>query len=497
MANTLYEYYQSKGQALPTWQQRVPIAQQFGIQNYTGTAEQNALLLAKLQQQGTPAGPMGSVAPQTPQFPNLSPGTPEYLETKARIDALLGQVKDLQLQKEKAGAYETGLGKIGEEIPPEVLQPGITSIEAQREGRITNLEAGAFAPPTKTYDEIYKQAYEQSGLANIQTSITAKDAEISRAKEALINEEGKITENPWLTETGRVGRIRTLYEMAEPQIARLVAERGQLQDQLTTGTSQAEQVATRTQAEELAGRQLKQQELDYLLKAKASETPDKGTPQLKSSASGELIWLYPDGTSVSTGVMEAGKEKAIPTSYREWELAGKPGTYADWISKTATTKPPTASQYQVATYADRIKQAEDIFTSLSDYINNISAFELIKQQKLPNTLRSNEYQLLDQAQRSFINAVLRRESGAAIAESEFENARKQYFVQPGDSSGVIAQKKRNRETVMAGFIREAGSAYTSTEMNEDLRDVVISMGYDYDSMKQDYTDEEIKQALGL
>ena len=52
---------------------------------------------------------------------------------------------------------------------------------------------------------------------------------------------------------------------------------------------------------------------------------------------------------------------------------------------------------------------------------------------------------MDQAQRDFINAVLRRDSGAAINDREFANARQQNSVQPGDSQEVIAQKRANRE----------------------------------------------------
>ena len=62
-----------------------------------------------------------------------------------------------------------------------------------------------------------------------------------------------------------------------------------------------------------------------------------------------------------------------------------------------------------------------------------------------NYLLSPEYQSYVQAKRDFINAVLRKESGAAIAASEFDNADKQYFPQPGDSQQVIDQKRANRE----------------------------------------------------
>ena len=62
--------------------------------------------------------------------------------------------------------------------------------------------------------------------------------------------------------------------------------------------------------------------------------------------------------------------------------------------------------------------------------------------------------MLDQAKRDFTNAVLRRESGAAIAQSEFDSADKQYFPQIGDSDKVIAQKARARQIAIQGVLAE-------------------------------------------
>jgi hypothetical protein len=64
---------------------------------------------------------------------------------------------------------------------------------------------------------------------------------------------------------------------------------------------------------------------------------------------------------------------------------------------------------------------------------------------VPYLFKSDEYKQIEQAQRDFVNAVLRQESGAAIAESEFENAIKQYFPQPGDTAEVVRQKQINRQ----------------------------------------------------
>lgn len=71
---------------------------------------------------------------------------------------------------------------------------------------------------------------------------------------------------------------------------------------------------------------------------------------------------------------------------------------------------------------------------------------------------SAQQQQVEQARRDFVNAVLRQESGAAIGESEFQNASRQYFPQPGDSAAVIEQKARNRALTVQGLQANGGPA---------------------------------------
>ena len=73
-----------------------------------------------------------------------------------------------------------------------------------------------------------------------------------------------------------------------------------------------------------------------------------------------------------------------------------------------------------------------------------------------NYLTSPQFKMYEQAQRNFINAVLRRESGAAIAESEFANARIQYFPQPNDPPEVEL-KRKNRELAIELMLAGAGA----------------------------------------
>lgn len=75
-----------------------------------------------------------------------------------------------------------------------------------------------------------------------------------------------------------------------------------------------------------------------------------------------------------------------------------------------------------------------------------------------STVASPAQQQVEQAQRDFINAVLRRESGAVISEPEFDNARKQYFPQIGDSPAVIKQKADNRRRATELMLQEVPSA---------------------------------------
>jgi hypothetical protein len=70
---------------------------------------------------------------------------------------------------------------------------------------------------------------------------------------------------------------------------------------------------------------------------------------------------------------------------------------------------------------------------------------------LGNTLAGPRGEKFDQLQRDIINAILRRESGAVISDAEFDNARKQYIPQPGDSPETVKLKMENIRTQLKAF----------------------------------------------
>lgn len=123
------------------------------------------------------------------------------------------------------------------------------------------------------------------------------------------------------------------------------------------------------------------------------------------------------------------------------------------------------SQAKAAGFADRMVANEPVLTDQNNVEALASPYERFKAAVplVGNYLVSDQYQSGEQAQRDFLNSVLRRESGAVIGPSEFASGKKQYFPQPGDSEAVLAQKARNRETALAGVQRSAGPAYKKPE----------------------------------
>lgn len=128
----------------------------------------------------------------------------------------------------------------------------------------------------------------------------------------------------------------------------------------------------------------------------------------------------------------------------------------------------TDAQNQAAGYASRAQEAESAIKQFGSVGASLTG---LIGSNLPNALKSPERQQLEQAERNFVNAVLRRESGATIQKDEFDNAAKQYFPQPGDSEAVIAQKAQNRATTIQNLIREAQTAYKGNGSTNNVQNV--------------------------
>lgn len=161
--------------------------------------------------------------------------------------------------------------------------------------------------------------------------------------------------------------------------------------------------------------------------------PQPRNLQLTTDAEGNQLIVNPDGTTRPLTTAEGGP-----------------------VRKVTADRPMTEFQGKAALYGTRAATSDKILANLEDKISTTGLSAAQKLGTAGNFLMSSEQQRVSQAQRDFVNAVLRQESGAVISDAEFENAKKQYFPAPGDDKTTIDQKRANRRMAIAGFKRMSG-----------------------------------------
>lgn len=127
------------------------------------------------------------------------------------------------------------------------------------------------------------------------------------------------------------------------------------------------------------------------------------------------------------------------------------------------TKPLTETQARDLTYGNRGQEASAIIDSLANDVVNFDAlkyagYKFLEPNSVGNALVPDLIRQYRQAQRNFLTAILRRESGASISPSEFSTGELQYFPRPGDDAQTLANKKQLRDTAISSFLQNAGQS---------------------------------------
>lgn len=192
-----------------------------------------------------------------------------------------------------------------------------------------------------------------------------------------------------------------------------------------------------------------------------------------------------NSTQLQTTAMQTGSREKIAGA----EIASREGEgQKNRDAQAAKDKDLTDAQAKAVLFASRMQEAEASLLELADkkVTTSVPGSRTPYVGPAVNALSSANQQKLDQAKRNFINAVLRRESGAVISDSEFDNAEKQYFPQIGDSAAVIEQKKQNRRTAIDGMKAEIPSrktGITDTVSNTTIPDRNAASGGDPNVLK--------------
>lgn len=132
------------------------------------------------------------------------------------------------------------------------------------------------------------------------------------------------------------------------------------------------------------------------------------------------------------------------------------------VSPSPRQRPVTGQERTNLGFYQRAQQANEIAQPLEAGIAKMGPMAQARlgyQGPGSNWIQSPENQSYRQAQRAFTEARLRKESGAAIPEGEYENDAKTYFAQPGDGPDVIKQKQAARKIVLESLGTSTGGAW--------------------------------------
>ncbi len=137
---------------------------------------------------------------------------------------------------------------------------------------IPTVEGELFKKPSQSSQQIYEQAYASSGLADIKAKIQAIDDEVAKERALLTEAIGKIDENPFLTETSRVGRGKRILDQAEQRINNKLNQAKSYQDIYNQGISEVNNMVTRNQNDFNTDQTINTAKLNYLQKKAEQQT---------------------------------------------------------------------------------------------------------------------------------------------------------------------------------------------------------------------------------
>ena len=367
-----------------------------------------------MRQYQTPDGitpPMALPRPAPPQSSMLA---------NQKLSPLMQQVlRNVQASRLTPKAGQVGLptpatAAAGQPAPEMTF--GQKLMEPRAQGMLGAAAAGFEASGYQDRPVSLGQVLGRMGTAGMKSYAAAEDREAAKAASNL---ESLLTQAKIQTELGKGGQAFSGTSLTAQDSNNV----------LTLGQKVADGTATKT---EKATYNMSWQRLSQP-KPETRTAPD-GTVTTVTVPGMDLTGFpVPEGLQAGEKVIG---EKA-PTFNNDEKLAG--AFTNRMIEATSTFENVTAGGYDPANIRD--------FAASS----------------LPLALRasalSDSGQQYLAAKLNFITAVLRKESGAAISDTEFANEDLKYFPQPGESAATIEQKRIARKTAVESMKAQSGGAF--------------------------------------
>jgi hypothetical protein len=177
-----------------------------------------------------------------------------------------------------------------------------------------------------------------------------------------------------------------------------------------------------------------------------------------------------EGINVTYGAPVAGvNAQGEQVFFQPAKGGGAPAVIPGVSPLPREEKPTTEGEKNASGFATRMQEAEKLLSG--DVNANLPGISVQSQKPSvlesgvgffsetgANFLRKPERQMGLQAQRDWVRAKLRKESGATIGDQEMQKEIETYFPQIGDSPQVIKQKSDARQIAIQGMINSAGRA---------------------------------------
>ncbi len=167
---------------------------------------------------------------------------------------------------------------------------------------------------------------------------------------------------------------------------------------------------------------------------------------------------------------EYAKSQGFPGTFQDWEASKKggmslqvdPATGAVTFQQGGNIKPMTEGESKDAVFSTRAEGALPLIDQFGDSLTGQEGIVGGTVGQLPvvgNFAKSEGYQQAEQAGKEFLQAILRKDTGAAITADETSEYGSVYLPRPGDTKATLDQKKVSRrralEAIKAGMPPQA------------------------------------------
>lgn len=261
-----------------------------------------------------------------------------------------------------------------------------------------------------------------------------------------------------------------------------------------------------SQADAADAKLTRQRELEAATEKAKAEAEKRNTPDYQWFSGEGMFNMNPymAGPNGPLQVSRATQKRDELTAYQRAQLE-RQQKLDDWRMKVTDNKAKaqpkfTEGQTKDAGWADRMATAEGNIATATNpaspdatrpnrWLNKIWSDD-------DNLMNSKGWQLYKQAKTEWIMALLRKDTGAAISQQEYEDADRTYFPQPGESDEVAQAKALSRKRVQESLAAGSGGAYDYFNQQRQGGGAPPMDGPALDNRYQSMSDEDILRELG-